>query len=90
MGFSVLKEQAGKFFQFDIAGVPVCVDYHSERSGNEANQIGVRVSDLEETAAVLEEMNFDVKRGEQQQSAERWAAIRDPDGHELIFIAGLG
>ena len=90
LGFSLLRERAGEFFQFDIASLPVCVDCHPERSGNEANQIGVRVSDLDATAAILDGMEFEVKRGEQEEASERWVAIKDPDGHELIFIATLG
>jgi hypothetical protein len=32
----------------------------------------------------------EVKRGEQRESVEGSAAIKDPDGRELIFIADLG
>jgi catechol 2,3-dioxygenase-like lactoylglutathione lyase family enzyme len=87
LGLSILHERAGEFFQFDIAGMPVCVDYHAERTGTESNQIGVRVSDLEATVALLGAAGFQVKRGQQPESPERWASITDPDGHELIFIS---
>jgi catechol 2,3-dioxygenase-like lactoylglutathione lyase family enzyme len=87
LGLPSLRERAGEFFQFEIAGVPVCVDYHPERSGTETNQIGLRVRNLEATVALVEQRGFEVRRGEQQETAERWASIKDPDGHELIFIS---
>lgn len=86
LGLSILSERAGEFFQFVISGLPICVDYHAERSGNETNQIGIRVNDLEATVDLLERSGFEVKRGGRQKPAERWASIKDPDGHELIFL----
>ena len=84
LGLSILQERAGEFFQFDICGLPVCVDYHPERSGDESNQIGVRVNDLEAMVALLRELDLPVKTGDQP--GQRWASIKDPDGHEVIFI----
>jgi catechol 2,3-dioxygenase-like lactoylglutathione lyase family enzyme len=86
LGLSLVKEQTGNFFQFDICGLPVCVDYHPERSGNESNQIGVRVDDLEVTVELLRELGLRVRTGDRPDASERWASVEDPDGHELIFI----
>src|SRR5437870_8736898 len=49
LGFPVIREEPGNFFQVSIAGVPVCVDLHPDQRGWQPNQIGVGVSDLATT-----------------------------------------
>ena len=87
LGFPILNEKAGEYFQVAIAGVPLCVDLSTENAPAQANQIGIEVTDLDTTMAMLRKKGFVVRGGARAKDAERWAAISDPDGHELIFIA---
>jgi catechol 2,3-dioxygenase-like lactoylglutathione lyase family enzyme len=87
LGFPVMSEQAGEYFQVAIAGVPVCVDVSKDNQPAQPNQIGIEVTDLATTTATLRQKGFVVSEGSPVASTERWAAIHDPDGHELIFIA---
>ncbi len=87
LGFPVLREQAGNFFQVEIARVPICIDLHPEGGAAQPNQIGVEVSSLDRTIVALQEKGIAVHQGIRPGSEERWAAIKDPDGHELIFLA---
>jgi|ERR671923_40920 catechol 2,3-dioxygenase-like lactoylglutathione lyase family enzyme len=87
LGFPIMNEKAGEYFQVAIAGVPLCVDLSTDNVPAQANQIGIEVTDLDTTIAMLRKKGFVVREGERAEGAERWAAINDPDGHELIFIA---
>jgi catechol 2,3-dioxygenase-like lactoylglutathione lyase family enzyme len=87
LGFPILREQAGNFFQVEIAGVPICVDLHPEGGPAQPNQIGIEVSSLEATIGTLREKGLEVHQGIRPGSEGAWAAVKDPDGHELIFIA---
>jgi hypothetical protein len=84
LGFPIVEESAGQFFQVSIAGVPVCVDLDTSFTG-QPNQIGITVSDLEGTIAALRERGLVISEGRSTEQA--WAAVKDPDGHELIFVA---
>lgn len=86
--FPVLDEKGGDFVQIDVAGVPICVDL--DKAPNPLigkNQIGVQVADLPATVGLLRQKGLEVTTG-QSGSGETWASVTDPDGHELIFIAG--
>ncbi|HYL98271.1 MAG TPA: VOC family protein [Blastocatellia bacterium] len=85
LGLSLLDEKENEFFQFGIAGVPICVDYHRDRSGKESNQLGIETSDVPAVKALLESQGIPVREG-QLSTAQLWIAIEDPDGHEVIFI----
>jgi len=87
LGFPVIREEPGNFFQVSIAGVPVCVDLHPDQHGWQPNQIGVEVRDLATTLKFLQGKGCQVSEGSRPDSGERWAAIKDPDGHEIIFLA---
>ena len=87
LGFPVIREEPGNFFQVSIAGVPVCVDLHPDQHGWQPNQIGVEVSDLAATVKFLQGKGCQASEGSRPNSGERWAAIKDPDGHEIIFLA---
>ena len=63
---------------------PVCVDYDASLAGQQANQIGVTVSHLDVTRQGLRARG--IKFTEGQREEETWVAIKDPDGHEIIFI----
>jgi len=84
LGFPAVDEKPGEFFQISIAGVPVCIDLNRELAF-QPNQIGITVADLEETVKILEGKQLAVSRG--RNAGETWASIKDPDGHEIIFIA---
>jgi catechol 2,3-dioxygenase-like lactoylglutathione lyase family enzyme len=85
LGFPIVEERRGEFFQVSIAGVPVCVDLDTSFTGA-PNQIGITVSNLESTIAALRERRLVISEGRSTKAG--WAAVKDPDGHELIFIAG--
>ncbi len=87
LGFELIDEKGGEFFQVSIAGVPFCVDFHPERSGIDTNQIGIGVERLDRVIEVLDRIGVPNKKGARPGSTENWASITDPDGHELIFIA---
>jgi uncharacterized glyoxalase superfamily protein PhnB len=82
--FPVRDEKKGEYFRMEIAGVPVCVDYDAGFAGQPGNQIGVTVSHLGITREGLR--NREIKFTEGQRGEETWVAIKDPDGHEIIFI----
>lgn len=82
--FPVLDEKAGEYFRIGIAGVPVCVDYDAGFAGQQGNQIGVTVSHLGFTREGLRMRGIGFSEG--QRAGETWVAIKDPDGHEIIFI----
>ena len=87
LGLKLLDETENEFFQFEIAGTPVCVDYHADRSGKESNQFGVETSDLTAVRTILESLGIAVREG--QRANEEWMAISDPDGHEIIFLSSI-
>jgi catechol 2,3-dioxygenase-like lactoylglutathione lyase family enzyme len=87
LGFPIMNEKTGEYFQVAIAGLPLCVDLSADNAPAQANHIGIEVTDLDITMAVLREKGFVIREGARVDGAERWAAIDDPDGHELIFIA---
>jgi PhnB protein len=82
--FPVRDEKKGEYFRMEIAGVPVCVDYDAGFAGQQANQIGVVVSHLGVTREGLRTRG--IKFTEGQRADETWVAIKDPDGHEIIFL----
>ena len=82
--FPVRDEKKGEYFRMEIAGVLVCVDYDAGFAGQQANQIGVTVSHLGVTREGLRTRG--IKFTEGQRTDETWVAIKDPDGHEIIFI----
>jgi catechol 2,3-dioxygenase-like lactoylglutathione lyase family enzyme len=83
LGFPIVEEREGEFFQVSIAGVPVCVDLDTSFTG-QPNQIGITVGDLESTMAALRKLGLAIAEG--RSTKETWAAVKDPDGHEVIFI----
>ena len=85
LGFPIMSEQAGEYFQ--VAGVPVCVDLSKNNEPAQPNQIGIEVTDVDTITATLRNQGLVVSEGSRAASTERWVAIHDPDGHELIFIA---
>jgi PhnB protein len=82
--FPVLDEKKGEYFRIAIAGVPVCVDSDAAFAGQQGNQIGITVTHLEVTREGLRARG--IKFTEGQREDETWVAIKDPDGHEIIFI----
>ena len=82
--FPVLDENKGEYFRIAVAGVPVCVDYDANVAGQQGNQIGVVVSHLGFTREALRGRGIQFTEG--QRAEETWVAIKDPDGHEIIFI----
>ena len=82
--FPVRDEKKGEYFRMEIAGVPVCVDYDAGFAGQQANQIGVTVSHLGVTREGLRARRINFTEG--KRAEETWLAIKDPDGHEIIFI----
>jgi catechol 2,3-dioxygenase-like lactoylglutathione lyase family enzyme len=84
LGFDVIREKSGDFFQIDLAGTPLCVD-HDTRGGHR-NNIGLQVSDLEATAALLKRRGLEPRAGVNETSRESWLEIADPDGNGVIFL----
>jgi catechol 2,3-dioxygenase-like lactoylglutathione lyase family enzyme len=84
LGFDIISEKAGEYVQVAIAGVPVCVDAEVGRGPQQPNQIGLEVSDLQQTIRYLQKRGLSVATGET--GTERWASVKDPDGHEILFI----
>jgi PhnB protein len=82
--FPVRDEKKGEYFRMEIAGVPVCVDFDAGFAGHQANQIGVSVSHLGLTREALRSRG--IKFTEGQRANETWVSIKDPDGHEIIFL----
>lgn len=87
LGFPVMSEKAGEYFQVAIAGVPVCVDLSHDGAPAQTNQIGIEVTDLDTAVAMLQKKGFAISEGSRPGSTERWAAVHDTEGHELIFMA---
>jgi catechol 2,3-dioxygenase-like lactoylglutathione lyase family enzyme len=85
LGFDILSEKEDEFVQVAIAGVPVCVDAESPGSPQQPNQIGIEVSDLPQAIRYLQERGLTVTTG--AAGSEHWASVKDPDGHEILFIA---
>lgn len=85
LGFDVISEKAGEYVQVAIAGVPVCVDAEAASGPQQPNQIGIEVSDLQEAIRFLQAHGLSVVTG--SAAFEHWASVRDPDGHEILFIA---
>jgi len=85
LGFDVVSEKPGEYIQVAIAGVPVCVDVAPESTPQQPNQIGIEVADLQQTLQYLYERGLSVATG--SAANERWASVKDPDGHEILFIA---
>ncbi len=81
--FPILDERNGEFFQVSIAGVPVCVDLDADFAG-QASQIGIAVADLDGTRGALRERGLAISEG--RSAKETWVAVKDPDGHEVVFI----
>ncbi|MGE5205403.1 MAG: VOC family protein [Chlamydiota bacterium] len=82
--FPVLDEKKGEYFRVAIAGAPVCVDFDAAFAGQQGNQIGVTVTHLGITREGLRARG--IKFTEGQRENEAWVSIKDPDGHEIIFI----
>src|SRR5437016_9325084 len=53
LGFPIMSEQAGEYFQVAIAGVPVCVDLSKNNEPAQPNQIGIEVTDVDTITATL-------------------------------------
>jgi catechol 2,3-dioxygenase-like lactoylglutathione lyase family enzyme len=87
LGFPVMNEKAGEYFQVEIAGVPLCVDLDTTGSLHQSNQMGIEVTDLGATREILRQKGLVVTEGSRPESREGWVSIEDPDGHQLIFIA---
>ncbi|PYY07633.1 MAG: hypothetical protein DMG69_17660 [Acidobacteria bacterium] len=87
LGFPIMSEQAGEYFQVAIAGVPGCVDLSKNNEPAQPNQIGIEVTDVDTITATLRNQGLVVSEGSRAASTDGWFAIHDPDGHELIFIA---
>jgi uncharacterized glyoxalase superfamily protein PhnB len=82
--FPVLDEKRGEYFRIAVAGVPVCVDFDAGFAGQQSNQIGITVGHLGFTREGLRARGIAFTEG--QRADETWVAIKDPDGHEIIFI----
>jgi catechol 2,3-dioxygenase-like lactoylglutathione lyase family enzyme len=82
----VTSEKWGEYVQVEIAGVPICIDITREGSPQQPNQIGVEVDDLQRTIDFLSGRGIPITKG--SSTSEHWASVKDPDGHEIIFIAG--
>jgi len=82
--FPIIRERQNEFFQIEVAGVPICVDLDTTQPHQ--NNLGVVVSDLAATEAALRERNLTVTSGHTADSEERWLAVKDPDGNEIIFL----
>ncbi len=89
LGFPLLREVGGEFFQIDIAGVPVCVDLATEGT-RRANNIGIEVDNLDVAVTILRNKGLEVHLGFNSASQEQWAAVQDLDGNELIFLVHAG
>ena len=85
LGLDVIAEKEGEYVQVAVAGVPVCVDAEAAGALQQPNQIGIEVSDLQQAIRYLEERGLPVKVG--AAGSEHWASVKDPDGHEIVFIA---
>lgn len=85
LGFDIISEKTGEYVQVAIAGVPVCVDAEAVDNPQQANQIGIEVSDLQQTIRYLQGRGLALMMG--SAGSEHWASLKDPDGHELLFIA---
>ena len=85
LGFDIISEKAGEYVQVAIAGVPVCVDAEAASGPQQPNQIGIEVSDLQQAIRYLQERGLSVATG--SAGPEHWASVKDPDGHEILFIA---
>lgn len=88
LGLPIMNEKPNEYFQVEIAGVPLCVDLDTAGRLQQSNQIGMEVTDLDATREILLQKGLVITEGSRVQSRERWFAIEDPDGHQLIFIAG--
>jgi uncharacterized glyoxalase superfamily protein PhnB/catechol 2,3-dioxygenase-like lactoylglutathione lyase family enzyme len=84
MQFPVLDENKGEYFRVAVAGVPLCVDFDAGFAGRATNQIGVVVSHLGATRENLRARGLAVSEG--RRADQTWVAVKDPDGHEIIFI----
>lgn len=82
--FPVLDENKGEYFRIAIAGVPVCVDFDAAFTGQQTNQIGVTVTHLGMTREGLRAREIRFTEG--QRANESWLSVKDPDGHEILFI----
>lgn len=82
--FPVLDEKKGEYFRMEVAGVPVCLDYDAGFSGQQPNQVGIAVSHLGLTREGLRGRGIKFTEGERAE--QTWVTIKDPDGHEIIFI----
>ena len=85
LGLDVVSEEPGEYVQVSIAGVPVCVDATADDTARQPNQIGIEVDNLERTIEALRTCGLTVATGSAR--GERWASVKDPDGHEILFIA---
>ncbi|HTM89732.1 MAG TPA: VOC family protein [Terriglobales bacterium] len=82
--FPVLDEKKGEYFRIAIAGVPVCVDFDPAFAGQQPNQIGVTVTHLGMAREGLRARKIRFTEG--QRANETWLSVKDPDGHEILFI----
>ena len=84
----VLDEKKGDYFRISVAGVPVCVDFDAAFEGRQSNQIGVAVSHLGVTREALRGRGIRFTEG--RRDKEAWLSVKDPDGHEIIFMEDRG
>ena len=85
LGFDVISEKEGEYVQVAIAGVPLCVDAEAVGGPQQPNQIGIGVHDLQQAISYLRERGLPVASG--SAGSEHWVSVKDPDGHEVLFIA---
>jgi catechol 2,3-dioxygenase-like lactoylglutathione lyase family enzyme len=82
--FPVLDERKGEYFRIAIAGVSLCVDFDAGFAGQQPNQIGIAVSHLGFTREGLRSRGIKFTEGRREN--ETWLAVKDPDGHEILFL----
>lgn len=87
LGFEVISEKPGEYVQVAIAGVPVCIDLTPQNTPQQPNQIGIGVHDLQQACGYLQGRGLTITTG--AAGLEHWASIKDPDGHEILFIEQL-
>ena len=86
LGFPITSEKPDEYFQISIAGVPLCVDFAEEHGLQQPNQIGLEVTDLQAAKDFLRSRKISFQQASAPGSGEHWVSIKDPDGHELIFL----
>src|SRR6266545_837569 len=82
--FPLMREVANEFFQINVAGVPVCIDF--DETATQHNNIGILVDDLDVTLSALRNKGLVAHSGSNPASTEKWVTVEDPDGNEVIFL----